>query len=103
MLALFPLVSSFYINSSIADNSNNAGNSINQNIANGNNGDCLDCDQSQPKICKTWVQDTFDILGHFLDNIMILIGEMEQCQDGDIVVSMWGDDAPVPELNKYGK
>lgn len=69
---------------------------------NGDNGNCVDCEK-QPRYCKTWAQDTFDILGHFLDNVMILIGEMEQCLDGQIVISMWGYDAPVPELNKYGK
>jgi len=58
---------------------------------------------AKPKICKTWAQDTFDLLGHFLDSVMQLLGEMEICEDGQIVQSMWGDDAFVPELNKYGK
>jgi hypothetical protein len=58
---------------------------------------------AKPLICKTWAQDTFDILGHFLDSVMQLTGDLEPCEDGQIVVSMWGDDAFVPELNKYGK
>lgn len=69
------------------------------------NDKCSDCEQVPFKICKTWAQDTFDILGHFLDAIMQLANQMDVCDDSpnQIVVSMWGDNTPVPVVNQQGE
>jgi len=96
-------------NNSENNNKNNDNSSTNENVTgtgDGNNNECLDCaevEQVEANICYTWAMDTFDVFGHLLDSLNILLGQQIPCEDGQEVVSMWGPLAPVPERNRYGK
>ncbi len=116
-LAVVPmLVSSFYIKqihltpedenrplvtSDAVNNSSDNSESLNQPDDGNKDGEESTVKFTKP--CYTWSQDTFDLLGHLLDSIMILLNEMDVCEDGQEVRSMWGDNVPTPALNQHGK